>query len=87
VAPPYLSMNSSGAGLRASSGITCHAVHMINAMIALRDLDCLTPSFFVTELFAHGSLDMRKSAVQALQDLNRHHASETLQEILKCSSR
>jgi len=37
---------------------------------ALHDLDQRTPPYFVGEIFAHGSLEVRRSAVEALKELD-----------------
>lgn len=60
---------------------------MINAMLALHDLDRLTAGYLVSELFAHGSLEPRAHALQTLRALDpTRRTSRVLREILKCSS-
>jgi len=51
---------------------------------ALRDLDERTPSFYLQEMFAHGSLELRTDALSELQDLDpeRETAAE-LRDMLR----
>jgi hypothetical protein len=51
---------------------------------ALRDLDERTPVYFLQEIFAHGDLKGKISAMKVLTEINTHRKSvRILREILK----
>ena len=51
---------------------------------ALRDLDQKTLPYLVGELFCHGSLDMRRTAIEALTELDPERRSVRIaREVLK----
>lgn len=51
---------------------------------ALTDLDQRTPTFFLQEIFNHGSLQVRRDAIIALRDLDPEtHSARVLREIIK----
>ena len=53
---------------------------------ALSDLDQRTPEYFRAEIFAHGDLTARKSALEALKDLDPTRRScRVLREIYRLS--
>jgi len=53
---------------------------------ALHDLDQRTPPYFIGEIFSHGSLEVRRSAIEALSELDVTRKSvRILKEILRIS--
>ncbi|MBL4843944.1 MAG: hypothetical protein JKY65_00340 [Planctomycetes bacterium] len=51
---------------------------------ALSGLDQRTPEYYRTELFAHGSLEVRQDAIEALSSLDpEHKTTQALREMLK----
>lgn len=51
---------------------------------ALTDLDQKTPSFFLQEIFHHGSVKVRNDAVEALASLDaKQKTVRVLREIIK----
>jgi hypothetical protein len=51
---------------------------------SLRDLEDRTPSYFLGEIFHHGSLKVRTEALKVLQDLDvKRRTNRVLREMLK----
>ena len=51
---------------------------------ALQSLEKKTPSYFLQEIFSHGTLKVRIEALEVLKRLDpEHHSSRILRKILK----
>ncbi len=51
---------------------------------ALRDLGSRTPTYFLEEIFHHGSLKVRTASLAALEDLNpKRRTTRVLKEMLR----
>lgn len=50
---------------------------------ALEELDRTTPAYFIQEMFAHGRLEVRRTALEVLRDLEpRRKSCRLLREVL-----
>ena len=56
---------------------------VIDVILALRDLDRRTAGFLVGEIFAHGSLDVRRLSIDALRrGIHKGRSAKSLRRML-----